>query len=382
MKKLILALLLAVLLPACALATTVEIAGVDLTAGGSWRIDITGALVPAGDDAWVVRYDPASDTLTLDGLEIKAPMDEYGLMAEGDLKIVLINGSRNTITGGNVPRPAEGETWNDSCGIHVNGDLVIEGDGTLTAVGAYGGCSYGIIVIGHGGNGATLTVSDVTVKGEGGMAGAFSKGIYSHQAMTATNAVINAKAGESGYYSYRLDAGGFTAENSTIAVTAGRSDFHSLGVYTSMNLTNCLLAVAADVNSPSSNALAGNLTMQGGQAEFVAGKSAIILGNADGLSLSEELEISGSATYDGELGEVTLPEGKKEFLSGDVKARRILIKAGEAGEEPVTPTPTPSPAPSVLPTPPATGDGAHPALWLALLTLAGAAAMMLRKRYK
>lgn len=376
MKKIILALLTAMLLlPACALATTVEISGTDLSAGGSWITDVNGLPIPAAGDAWTIRYDPATCTLTLNSANVTAPHMQPCLTAVGDLNIVLVPGSSNVLIGGDVPRPAEGETWEASWGISVNGDLTISGAGSLTAVAGMGGSSYGIIVLNHGGNGATLTITDATVMGVGGYAGAFSKGVYSHQAMTLENATLTATADESGYYSYGLDAAPLTAKNSVITVTAGQADYHSLGVYGSMYLTDCTVSVKADPNSPYSNALCGNLTMSGGEAEFLGASAAIALSKADGLSVAPPLEITGAATYDGELGAVTLPAGEREFLAGDAKAQRIVIRAAEqdkpndGGEAPA------------IPAPPVTGDGATPVLWLTLLIFAGAAVLAAKRRY-
>ena len=137
-----------------------------------------------------------------------------------------------------------------------------------------------------------------------------------------------------------------------------------------MKLTRCTLKVTADPDSSYSNALCGNLTMEGGSAEFRGATAAVELDDADGLSLSKELQVRGAATYDGALGEVTLPEGGKSFLAGNAEAQLVVIAPAEK--------PEPSPVP--VPETPATGDGAHPALWLVLMAFAGAAAIAAQRK--
>ena len=129
-----------------------------------------------------------------------APVSTYhngALSATGDLTITLAEGTTNKVTNTSAN---SGSAWN--CGIYVDGNLTINGSGSLTANGGNGYSSHGISVE-HG----TLIIDGATVTAIGGDAEG-SSGIYTGKNVEMKNyATVHAVGGKaSGGFSYGIES--------------------------------------------------------------------------------------------------------------------------------------------------------------------------------
>lgn len=207
--------------------TTLTVGGTSVLGGGCWTTDENGKLTATESTTdYNVKYDSATGTLTLKDANITGDSStnfSAGIYAEGDLTIVLEGSS--TVTG---------VVCNDeSRGINtLNGNLTIQGGGSLTAQGADtsggGSCSYGMDVDGsftQQGGSVTATAGNVngnnpscglnvsgtvTVKGGtltatgGSAANNISYGISAYSSVTVSDAAVTATSGSAGYASYGL----------------------------------------------------------------------------------------------------------------------------------------------------------------------------------
>ena len=130
--------------------------------------------VTCGDG--LASYDPATNTLTLDGAYITAPYDygrTCGIYADGPLNINLIG--ENTVEN---PQAAF------SCGVFVNDNLIVSGTGSLTSKAE----EYGIYAQGN------MTVNGGSVTGSG-----TNYGVYvQHKALTVSGGSVTGTADGSG----------------------------------------------------------------------------------------------------------------------------------------------------------------------------------------
>jgi trimeric autotransporter adhesin len=186
MKKL-LSILLAMcmvltLLPRKALAVIdyqVWIGGVQVT-----RDNMTNVL---GDGRVSCILSGANDyTLTLNGATITGAYTsgdyKSGIYANGNLKIVLTDGSSNTITGAD-------NSGKKSCGIYANGTLSFDGGGSLNVSGGAATSSYGI----YGSSGISFFgISNISA--QGGIAVDSSYGISAPYYIMVLGSTVTAKS--------------------------------------------------------------------------------------------------------------------------------------------------------------------------------------------
>ena len=172
-----------------------------------WTTDASGTLTQSSEnDAWSVKYEPGTATLTLRGATINGAYDATslpfgaGIYAQGRsnqavaLTIELIG--TNTITGiyGIYLHGHQGGT------VSTNASLSITGDGSLTVTGT---TSYGLCVISGTGN-ASLTIEDASVV-------ASSSSSYSHAGVCVQS---GADATNSPELSLAVNGGSLTASAS------------------------------------------------------------------------------------------------------------------------------------------------------------------------
>lgn len=172
--------------------TSVSVGGVTLTYSGTAvyaKTDSTGAVTAGGnEDDYNIKLE--NGVLTLKDAVITYAPDSYyhngALSATGDLTITLAEGTTNTIT--NTSANSGISAWN--CGIYVDGNLIINGSGSLTATGGNGQSSHGISV-----DYGDLIIDGAVVDANGGDA-AGSSGIYTGADVEIKNgATVNTKGG-------------------------------------------------------------------------------------------------------------------------------------------------------------------------------------------
>ncbi len=224
-----------------------RIGDVDIVQNGELNLE---AVLPTG-----VSYDHATKTITLNNANLEIGMGINGIliMGEGDYNLVL-NGS-NTI----IPFSVSGE---EDCvtGIRIDGNLTIEGTGSLTVDGSgikadsfYGMEIKDNLVI----NGGTVNVTTGDVEGiyseailvkkdltvNAGVLNAtagdandaensYSLGIEVYRDMTVSeNAKINVVVGDATSLSFALSVGGTLATKGNITTGSGKANNFTHGIY-------------------------------------------------------------------------------------------------------------------------------------------------------
>ncbi len=195
-----------------------------------WTTDNSGALtISTESDAWNVKYDPSTATLTLNEATINGAHDAtsppygsgiYALSRSGQpvsLTIELIG--TNTITGnyGIYVDAQQGER------VGTNASLTITGNGRLEVSGS---SSYGIYVKSGTGN-ASLTINDASVVASSSSSYDGYAGVYVQSSASATS---------SPQLSLAVDGGSLTASGGT---SGDGIQFH-VGAYDATSATTSL----------------------------------------------------------------------------------------------------------------------------------------------
>ena len=265
-------------------------------------IAITGETVTgtiAGAD-----YNAETKTLTLNGGEWAY------ISANSDLKIVL-NG-KNTITGGNSITIADSET---QCGIYVEGNLAIEGDGSLTVSKIEGSAASGLLSP----SGISITGGTVTVSG-----------------------VTAPETGESEVFAYGLSAETITINGGSVTVTNVKAECSGAGYSLASGLSASTISISGGTVTVSgvtaegegAMAMASGLFSQGGSTSITDGTVTVngVTAKATGereVSASGLLSMSESSTISISGGSVTVTNvkatGESEVSAYGLSASTISI---------------------------------------------------------
>ncbi|MEZ4358402.1 MAG: hypothetical protein R2876_07285 [Eubacteriales bacterium] len=212
---------------------------------------------------WSYDTNLTPKTLTLSGVNINVSSNDettYGIHLPANSKIVLADGTTNTINGSDM-------STGSSSAIYAEGTLSIEGDGTLIAAGGDASLdSYGISSYG-----GTIDINGGTITADGGDASNESIGIYANMNEDGYGGVINISGGT-------VSATGATAKGSSgilargnnasggakVIISGGEitalggtsSEYQSFGICAkfgriAINKTACISATAGSSNSVS-----------------------------------------------------------------------------------------------------------------------------------
>lgn len=218
--------------------------------------------------------------LILDGADITCGSSSpVYIMQASDTVIELAPGTKNVLTdGGDYEVNAEGEP--DAC-VFSRDDLSIEGEGSLTVTGNYGG---GI----HGKDNVVMDAGVVNVTAK-------ADGITGKDGLVVKSGTITVESGEKGFVS----SGIFELDNGRVSVAAQDDGFHSNdtvrindGVYTlssgddGIHADNSLMIDGGTiaVTDSEEGLEAAQVTITGGEIDLVAREDGI---NASGGSLDD-----------------------------------------------------------------------------------------------
>ena len=220
MKKRFFAIFLAVclvvtLLPAGVLAAdgeTVSVGGVELSGSAQTpayaTTDSAGNVTVGGsEDSYNVKW--SGETLTLNGATIKGNSGKGIVYRDGDLTISLE---------GTNKIGEENDIYSDASGIHVDGDLTVEGDGTLDVVGLNSGITASNARFSGGTVNATATVT----------AGVEPMGIYAGSVTVDGGTVTAETEGYDGYGIY-TDGGGVTVTGGSVTAKGKENGIQTQG---------------------------------------------------------------------------------------------------------------------------------------------------------
>lgn len=231
---------------------SVSVGGVTLSYSGSpvyAKTDSDGNVTAGGNEEdYNIKLE--NGVLTLKNAVITyAPVSNYhngALSATGDLTITLAEGTENIIT--NTSANSGISAWN--CGVYVDGNLTINGKGSLIANGGKGQSSHGISV--DSGDFASgkgdLIIDGAVVKAYGGNAGG-SSGIYTYLNLEIKNgATVDAVGGNvSSGSSYGIESrvsititnssGRAQGDTHAMSKSATITEATSVGSYTAKSMT-------------------------------------------------------------------------------------------------------------------------------------------------
>ena len=332
------------------------VGGTNVLDGGYWTTDESGKLTATESTTdYNVKYDSATGTLTLKDANITGDSStnfSAGIYAEGDLTIVLEGSS--TVTG---------VVCNDeSRGINtLNGNLTIQGGGSLTAQGADtsggGSCSYGMDVDGsftQQGGSVTATAGNVngnnpscglnvsgtvTVKGGtltatgGSAANNISYGISAYSSVTVSDATVTATGG-TGNYSYGLYVNSSSSSPSpsvtlsgsgSLAARSGSGTDTAVGIYLdniwgstgSVTVGNGSTLLTNSVILYDNSFKAKPLAPTGDGSWLIYGQSDQPSAVGGTYTLEENLTIENGNTFTIPAGStLTVPQGKTLTVNG------------------------------------------------------------------
>ena len=240
MKKRFFAIFLAVclvatLLPAGVLAAdgtqTIHVGGVELasTDGGTvYATTDSEGKVTKLESAEGATITWNGETLTLNNATIKGNSGNGIVYRDGDLTIWLE---------GTNKIGEENDIYSDASGIHVDGDLTVEGDGTLDVVGLNSGITAVIATFSGGTVNATATADSISdsapmgisagsVTVDGGKVTAVAEGnkgygIYTTGGVTVTKGSVTAKGKENGIQTQgnvNISGGEVVAEGGNVGI--------------------------------------------------------------------------------------------------------------------------------------------------------------------
>ena len=315
-------------------------------------------------DNYNIMWD--GETLALKNAAIRGghqfrPGESAAIYYSGQDDITLKLSGNNTVTG-----PGGGDT-EVSCGVYADGNLTIDGDGTLNVSGgevsADQARSYGI-------SASDITISGGTVTATGGSATgsyAVSCGIYvtndltvSGGTVTATGGTVTATGGpapDSYAYSCGIDASDITISGGTATATGGTatgSYAESRGIYVINDLTisggevtaeggtafadgSEGYAVSYGIYVHSLNSLPGSITISGGIVNADGGQASVTaadggIAGSYGISVYGSIDISdGIVNADG--GTVS---GNNTYSCGIYVTHGLTISGGEVTAEGAT----------------------------------------------
>ena len=315
-------------------------------------------------DNYNIMWD--GETLALKNAAIRGghqfrPGESAAIYYSGQDDITLKLSGNNTVTG-----PGGGDT-EVSCGVYADGNLTIDGDGTLNVSGgevsADQARSYGI-------SASDITISGGTVTATGGSATgsyAVSCGIYvtndltvSGGTVTATGGTVTATGGpapDSYAYSCGIDASDITISGGTATATGGTatgSYAESRGIYVINDLTisggevtaeggtafadgSEGYAVSYGIYVHSLNSLPGSITISGGIVNADGGQASVTaadggIAGSYGISVYGSIDISdGIVNADG--GTVS---GNNTYSCGIYVTHGLTISGGEVTAEGTT----------------------------------------------
>ena len=184
------------------------------------------ALLRNGDES-KAEWDSTTKTLTLKGVDFTTTAG-YAVILPGGAKIVLAEGTTNTITSTNSY-----SNQSSSYGIEAEGSLTIEGSGKLTVNGGTAPGSCGIDAD------KDVVISGGTVEATGGAAESFSCGICAEggNVSISNTAKVNAMGGaatDESDWSYGIYAYNVTISGGTVTATGGAvtiENSKSYGIY-------------------------------------------------------------------------------------------------------------------------------------------------------
>ena len=178
------------------------------------------------------RWAAATKTLTLENIIV---------VPDGGNAVTLPAGATLTVQGTCVLRGADSE--GESCGVYGTGNLTINGDGRLYAIGGTADNSYGLYAYGSGAD-AGIAVSGGAVTAVGGTAdGSYSYGICAYSDGKASVAIrdsaVASIGGTAGKYSEGICVKGGNTEDaavtirgSAVTLIGGTAGQESYGIYT------------------------------------------------------------------------------------------------------------------------------------------------------
>lgn len=295
-KRRLLSLLLTIcmvssLVPTLAYALEPSAETADFTAddNGVAALELLNAAKTGSDES---TWDSATKTLTLKGVNFTTSALR-AVKLPGGSTIVLED--ENTIASGRTEA-----VQSSSYGIYAEGDLTIQGTGTLTVKGGNAYYSYGIYAYDG------VTIQGGTVTATGGTAVYDSYGIYA-DAVTISGGIVNAYGGEAvnscGIFAFKSNV---TITGGTVEAKGGAADYESYGIYAGTNVE-----------------------ISGGSVEATGGTATGYNGESYGIHANKDVTI--------ESGTVTATGGKaSEYSHGISTGSNVTIKAGtvtaEAGE--------------------------------------------------
>jgi len=344
------------LLPATALAegTATATETADFTTDAEAALALLNAAKTEG--AANSEWDPATSTLTLKGVDFTTSAPTAVRLLDG-ATIVLADGTENTIA--NVHG-----LIGDSVGIRANGNITIQGSGTLTVTAGEAEYSSGIyadagdITISGGTVTATggeaeyssgidadgVTITGGTVTATGGKAATNSRGIDAYTNVTISGGTVTATGGETTHDSWGsngIDADGVTISGGTVTATGGKAAANSCGIYayTNVTITGGTLTVTAGTAEQISCGIYGytNVTITGGTVTATGGEAEYSCGiDSDGVTISG--------------GTVTATGGKAATNSYGIYAiNNVTISGGHVTAQTVSTTATTESALNVAP---------------------------------
>ena len=303
-----------------------------------WTTDASGGLTKSSEnDAWSVKYEPGTATLTLRGATINGAYDATslpfgaGIYAQGRsnqavaLTIELIG--TNTITGiyGIYLHGHQGGT------VSTNASLSITGDGSLTVTGT---TSYGLHVISGTGN-ASLTIEDASVV-------ASSSSSYSHAGVCVQS---GADATNSPELSLAVNGGSLTASasegNDGIQFYVG-SPSDTTNATTSLTISDNAIVDARNggIRATSVSTELPTPTPTGDNSSGIVfdGTEGTVYGN---VTLDESLNVGEGETLTIPEGStLTVPEGATLTNNGTIVNKGTMNGDPTGGSGTVVSTPT------------------------------------------
>ncbi|WP_419822860.1 S-layer homology domain-containing protein [Anoxybacterium hadale] len=188
-------------------------------------------------EGWSWHYQ--SKTLTLEGINL-ITVETTALRLPENSTIVLAEDSDNTVTS-TYDSDVVGEA--DCLGISCEGNLTIEGSGTLSVQSGNTANNYSLAIYTPN----DLTISGGTINASGGAASSSSTGLYSLGTISITGGTITAEGSSEAGYSYGIcSLANLSITGGTIDVSGGASSLSSVGLYCDGNMSITDGTITAD----------------------------------------------------------------------------------------------------------------------------------------
>lgn len=210
-------------------------------------------------EGWSWEYQ--SKTLTLEGINL-VTSSSSAIRLPANSTIVLEEDSDNTVTS-TYDSDVKGEA--DCLGISCEGNLTIEGSGTLNVQSGNTANNYSLAIYTPN----DLTISGGTINASGGAASSSSMGLYSLGTMSITGGTIDANGDSDAGYSYGISSkGNLSITGGTINASGDASSTSSFGLYCDGNMSITDGTITADGASDTGYSYGiysiGNLTISDG----------------------------------------------------------------------------------------------------------------------